>query len=188
MLLLPVALAGGVLLGRLAGGSIASLRALRIRAIALLIAALVIQLALVAVAPPVRWMVVDVSYSLVGVWLLINLRWRHRALRAGLALVAIGWFCNLAPIVANGGMPISLDAARRAGAPRSVEVNSHNVAKHVAAGPNTRLRGLGDVIPLRLFRAVISAGDIVLAAGIVLTIAVAMKVRDESTVLCRAAP
>src|SRR3989442_15505464 len=101
MLLLPVALAGGVLLGRLAGGSVASLRALRIRGTALLIAALVIQLALVAVAPPVRWMGVDVSYALVGVWLLINPRWRHRALRAGVALVAIGGVFHPAPLVAH---------------------------------------------------------------------------------------
>jgi hypothetical protein len=188
MLLLPLALAGGVLLGRLAGGSIACLRELRIRAIALLIAALVIQLALVAVAAPVRWMVVDVSYSLVGAWLLLNLRARPRALRVGMALVAIGWFCNLAPIVANGAMPISLDAARQAGAPRNVDVNAGNVAKHVAAGPGTRLRALGDVIPLRAFRAVISAGDILLAAGIVVTIAAAMRVRDANTVLCTASP
>jgi len=188
MLLLPLALAGGAVLGRLAGGSIASLRELRIRAIAVLIAALAIQLALVAVAPSVRWMVVDVSYSLVGVWLLVNLRSRPRALRAALALVAVGWFCNLAPIVANRGMPISLDAARRAGAPRHVVVNAGNVAKHVAAGPRTRLRPLGDVIPVRAFRAVISVGDIVLAAGIAVTIAVAMKVRDEDTALCAVGP
>ena len=188
MLLLPFALASGVIFGRLAGGSVASLRALRIRATALLLAALAIQLSLFAVAAPVRWMVVDVSYSLVGVWLLINLRFRHRALRVAMALVAIGWFCNLAPIVANGGMPISLDAARRAGAPRRVEVNANNVAKHVAAGPSTRLRALGDVIPLRAFRAVISVGDILLAAGIIVTIGVGMKVRDESSALCAAGP
>src|SRR5260370_5162289 len=111
MLMFPLALVGGVALGCLVGGRVGLLSRFHMRALGLLAIALAIQLALELVAPRHRWMLVDASYALVGVWLVANVRGRHRALRIGLGLVAAGWLCNLVAIVANSGMPVSVVAA-----------------------------------------------------------------------------
>jgi len=150
---------------------------LRFRALGLVAAALVVQVALGAVAPRYRWLFVDASDALVGVWLLVNARAHRAALRVTLGLIAAGWLCNLVVIVANSGMPVSLEAAHQVGARARPELNAGNVAKHVPAGDRTRLAWLGDVIPVRAFSAVISIGDVVLGAGVLATVVVAMQQR-----------
>jgi hypothetical protein len=177
MLMFPLALAGGVVLGCLVGGRVGLLSQLRFRALGLLAIALVVQVALGAIAPRYRWVFVDASDALVGVWLLANARAHRAALRMALGLVAAGWLCILVVIVANGGMPVSLAAAHEVGARVRPGVNAGNVAKHVDAGDKTRLAWLGDVIPVRAFSAVISIGDVVLGAGVLATVVVAMQPR-----------
>jgi hypothetical protein len=175
MLMFPLALAGGVALGCLVGGRVGLLSHLRLRALGLLAIAFAAQLALAVVAPRHRWILVDTSDALVGVWLLVNARAHRAALRVTLGLVAAGWLCNLVVIVANSGMPVSLQAAHQVGARVRPDVNAGNVAKHRSAGNGTKLAWLGDVIPVRAFSAVISIGDVVLGAGIVATVVVAMQ-------------
>jgi hypothetical protein len=50
----------------------------------------------------------------------------------------------------------------------------------VLAGPKTTLLRLGDVIPIKLFRQVVSIGDIVLFLGIAFVIAAAMRTARRS--------
>jgi hypothetical protein len=86
---------------------------------------------------------------------------------AGLSLVTAGLICNALVVAMNGTMPVSRDAAMRAG------VTLHSIAagddpRHAVAGAGTTWRWLGDVVPVPLpWRPeVVSPGDALLAAGL----------------------
>jgi hypothetical protein len=97
---------------------------------------------------------------------------RSRAV-AGLGLVSAGLLLNALVVLANGGMPVSADAARRAGLDPSATVAD---SRHLPATAGTRLRPLGDAIPvpLPLRREVVSPGDLLGAAGMAQLVATAM--------------
>src|SRR5690606_17846362 len=83
----------------------------------------------------------------------------------GAALVAAGLLANAAVMFANGAVPVSTDAAVRAGAePAAVAAAGNNIA----AGPDTRLPWLGKIIPVAFppRPEVVSPGDIAIAAGL----------------------
>lgn len=97
------------------------------------------------------------SQALVVAWI-----W-HNRYRRGMPLVALGLVLNAVVIAANGAMPVSVEALRAAGLTEPESLTG----KHVLAGAGTRLPLLADVIPVRPLRTVISAGDVVLAAGVI---------------------
>lgn len=102
-----------------------------------------------------------VSALLVAAFLL-----RNRGLR-GVGLVSLGLLANAVVVVADGAMPVSLAAAARA----SVDVSDLLAGvdpRHVVATSATSLRWLGDVlpVPLPLAPEVVSAGDVLVAAGL----------------------
>lgn len=89
----------------------------------------------------------------------------------GVPLVALGFALNAAVILANGAMPVSRQAADYAGV--SIDrLLAGDDARHELMTDGTRLRLLADVIavplpgPLSTGSNVVSAGDVVLAAGI----------------------
>ena len=180
MLILPFALALGVLAGIATGGSLRALGQLRFRFPALVLGAIALQ---AAVGLPwlghwpsgLRFALVVVSYLMVGGWLLDQARHSHRGVRSGYVLVTAGWVANLLAIVSNGGMPVSRAALIRAGLSPSTNVAVGHLSKHVAATSGTRLAWLGDTIPVAMFRSVISPGDIVMALGIVVMVAAATR-------------
>lgn len=90
-----------------------------------------------------------------------------RARVPGGALVALGLLANALVVGLNGAMPVSLDAAVRAGADVT-DVVLGTDRRHEVAGTGTRLRLLGDVVPvpLPLLPQVVSAGDVLVAAGL----------------------
>lgn len=175
-----IALAAGVIAGYLAGGRLRNLTGLRPSRLWMVWLALGLQLALALVPAtlgPVqpRFPIVLSSYGLVAAWLLLNARGFSGSLRAGFALVALGFVLNFAVIAANGGMPVSRDALAAAGLDPQLDVREGFQYKHVPANDSTRLYVLGDVIPVRPIRRVISAGDVALALGIALVVAAAMR-------------
>lgn len=174
MLIFPLALGGGLLAGYAGGGRLRGLGRLRFRASPLLLGALVAQLLLPVLAGPPRTALMVGSYALVGIWLAINLVGRSRVLQVAIALLALGWVLNAVPVAANGGMPVSSTALRAAGVPPVEQAVAGNIDKHVAAGGHSRFAALGDVIPIRPLRAVVSAGDIALFGGLVLIVAAGM--------------
>ncbi len=97
-----------------------------------------------------------VSQVLVLVWVAVNW-WRP-----GMLLVLLGLLMNALVIGANGAMPVSADAIAAIGLP-GAQVPP---GKHVLLTEATRLPFLADVFPLPPMRTIISAGDIVLAAGL----------------------
>ena len=180
MLILPVALAVGLLAGRVTGGSWRALSELRFQRPSLLLGAIAAQTALEVPGirgwpSGLRFAIVVVTYLVVGWWVFENVRASSGGTRFGLGLVAVGWTLNLVAIIPNRGMPVSESALQRAGIGPSTSVTAGHLSKHVSLNHGTVLRALGDVIPLSWFRSVISIGDVVMAVGIGLLVAAAMR-------------
>jgi len=144
------------------GGS--RLTQVRVRAVRLLVAAAIVQLGTSALVPGsglARGTALVLTTLLVGLFLVGNAR------LPGVPLVALGLLLNVVVIGANAAMPVSVDAAARAGISRA-ELGLARDAMRVPAGPDTRLASLGDVVPVALPRwpQVVSPGDVLVAAGV----------------------
>jgi hypothetical protein len=118
------------------------------------------------------------SYGLLGLWLIINTARFTGLLRISMAIVVLGWAMNVAVMAANGGMPVAPAAQQRANDTAPVEEGQ--LFKHVVATSETDLAWLGDSIPVRPLRMVISAGDIALWLGVIATVAVVMTGRGPA--------
>ena len=185
MLILPLAVAVGLLAGWVAGGSWRALSELKLKHSSLVLGAIAAQAALAV--PGVRdwpstfrFLIVLVTYLVVGWWVFENARASSGGVRFGLGIVDFGWFLNLLAIVPNKGMPVSESALQRAGIAPSTSVALGHLSKHVPVNHGTVLRALGDVIPLSWFRSVVSIGDLVMAVGIGLLAAAATRTTAPS--------
>jgi hypothetical protein len=102
-----------------------------------------------------------VSYLLLLAFAALNLR------LAGIGVVMVGMFMNLVPIAIDSGMPVRAQALASADITSSVDtaaaVNLRG-ERHLEAADD-HLTFLGDIIPIRPFRQVVSFGDLVLGAG-----------------------
>jgi hypothetical protein len=159
--LVLVVLAVALAVGWARGGSLDRLGSLPLRGRRLVVAALLVQLVGTVVGGPFYPLGLALSAGLVVAFLA-----RNRGIR-GTGLVALGLLANALVVGLNGAMPVSADAAARAG----VGVQDLLVgadARHEPAGPGTRLRRLGDVVPvpLPLRPEVVSPGDVLVAAGL----------------------
>ncbi len=98
----------------------------------------------------------------------------------GMPLVGLGLLLNLAVVVANAAMPVSLHAAQRAGV-STVDLRAGKQPGHEPADRRTRLALLADVVPVAcpLHREVVSAGDVGVAAGLGLYVVVALGRRPR---------
>lgn len=144
------------------GGS--RLARVRVRAVRLLAAAAVVQVGTSAMAPgsgPARGTALVLTTVLVGLFLVGNAR------LPGVPLVALGLLLNVVVFGLNAAMPVSVHAAARAGIARS-ELRLAEDAMREPTGPGTRLAVLGDVVPVALPHRpqVVSAGDVLVSAGI----------------------
>ena len=164
-------IAGGIVGGWLRGGSLHRLARVSLPGWPLVVVALVVQAlgafaVVLGLENPHAWYVGGMLTSAVLVALFVA---RNRAL-PGMPLVALGFVLNAIVVTANGAMPVSTDAARRAGIALSA-VHAGTDAKHELLDDDTWFAFLADVIPVPLPFApigsnVLSAGDVVLAAGI----------------------
>ncbi|MGW7683791.1 DUF5317 domain-containing protein [Kribbella sp. NPDC054772] len=93
----------------------------------------------------------------IGVFLRMNLR------HPGVGLLALGFFSNAIVVALNGAMPVSLQALTRAGVGDATVTDP----RHEIADAATRLRWLGDVVPVALpgLGQAVSPGDVLIAAG-----------------------
>jgi hypothetical protein len=97
----------------------------------------------------------------------------------GMPLIALGFLLNALVVTANGAMPVSQQAADRVGI-STVRLYRNVDAKHELVDSETVLAPLADVIPVPLpgplahGSNVVSAGDVVLAAGIGVLVCSAM--------------
>ena len=114
------------------------------------------------------------SHALVAAWLVVNavrqVGWR----RVGVVVALVGWLMNLAVMLPNGGMPVSPSALEAvAGRDHGVDVTDGHRSKHVVLDDDTVLAPLADVHALHALDVVYSAGDVVLALGLLVILAAA---------------
>ena len=90
---------------------------------------------------------------------------RNRGTR-GTGLVGLGFAANALVVVLNGAMPVSLEASERAGVTTQYLLTGDD-RRHEVLDDATRLPLLADVVPVPLPRVpqVVSAGDVLVAAG-----------------------
>jgi hypothetical protein len=182
--LLAIALGAGLLAGLLARGRVTRLREVRMRAMPVLFAGLVLGIVplFATLSKGPRLALQIVSMLCVLAYLALNAAANAGGVRAGFCIIGLGWALNFVVIAANGGMPLSRWAYERSGQSGAVTPGKGGFFKIVVAGPHTTLRALGDVIPVRAVTQVLSAGDIVLIAGIAIVIAAGMRARAPEPV------
>ncbi|MDQ3646126.1 MAG: DUF5317 domain-containing protein [Actinomycetota bacterium] len=154
--------AGAAALGVARGGSLQRLAETSFRGIWLLFAGFGAQIALELWSPawltePISLFVVILANVAVVAFLCLN-----RAL-PGVTMMMLGTAMNVIVIAGNGGMPVSPDAADFAGVPITA---GDTGPKHQVLDPGTTLPWLADVIPIPRSGSVLSAGDLVLMAGV----------------------
>ncbi len=142
----------------------ARLARVRLRAVRLLVAAAIVQLVTSTVAPGsglARGVALALTAVLVALFLAGNAR------LPGIPLMALGLLLNILVVTANAAMPVSLDAAAKAGI-SSAQLGLERDAMREPSGPGTRWAALGDRVPVALpYRPqVVSLGDVLVAAGI----------------------
>ena len=171
-MLFLISIAAGAVAGLVTGGSLTRVR-LDVRGGVLVIGVLAIRA--VTQFTPLRGVdgaqyVWALTLAAAVAWCVWNL---HRL--RGIWIVALGGGLNLAVILANGArMPVSPDVAT---------VRAH-VVEYIAMTPDTRLNWLGDWIGIpgtagSALWGAYSPGDIVLSAGAVVVVALAMRSRTR---------
>ena len=172
MVFVLVVLLAAVALGWAAGGRLDRLGAMALRGRWLVPVALVAQLSGAVLGGAAYAVGLAVSAVAVAVFLA-----RNRGVR-GTGLIALGLFGNALVVGLNGAMPVSDAALGRAGV-GTQDIVSGADPRHEIAGPSTRLRLVGDVIPvaLPLRPEVVSPGDLLVAAGLAQLVVVGMRRR-----------
>ena len=178
MLVLVVAVAGGLLAGALLGGSLANLEHLSLRFASLVVVALLVQI--IAFSPIGARLPHDAIIALhIGSYVLLLACVAANIRRPPVMCFGAGVLSNAVTIVINGGyMPASRAALRLAGLP--VSAIPHNNSELATSGD--RLRFLGDIfaLPHSLPLAnVFSIGDILIAIGLAWLIAEGMRRTPE---------
>lgn len=94
----------------------------------------------------------------------------------GMLLVFAGFAMNAAVITVNGAMPVARDALL---AVSGGEATTITPGKHRLLAEGDLLTPLADIFPLPVLRTVVSAGDIVLAAGVGILVVNLMAARSR---------
>lgn len=177
MVLALLVAVGALVLGLVSGGRLPAWSRLGLRGVRWLLAALALQLA-AAFAPGLPG--AARSGLLAGSFLLALLAVVANRRAPGALLLGLGLAANGLVIAVNGGMPVSLSAARRAGLALDAAALAAD-PRHTLLGAGTRLPWLADVVPfpVPLLPEVVSVGDLLVAAGLglaVLTVVRAARV------------
>jgi hypothetical protein len=116
----------------------------------------------------------------VSVALLVGFLVRNRGVR-GTGLVALGLLANALVVGLNGAMPVSAHASGRAGV-STQDLLAGTDPRHELADATTRLRPLGDVIPVLLpgRPEIVSPGDVLVAAGLGQLVFLAVRRRQPT--------
>ena len=158
-----VALVVGVLLGIATGGRPSNLgrRHLRLAWLLAVCALLQVVAEVFDVSQNVGLVMVLVSYAGLSLFALANLG------LVGMPVVLVGLLANLLVISLNAGMPVRESSILAAHASTRQEVHSidFGAKRHLETSAD-HLVVLGDILPVRPSREVLSFGDLVLAFGV----------------------
>jgi Family of unknown function (DUF5317) len=159
-----IAVPVGVVVGLLLGGRLERLSQMRFEWAGLAIAGLAIQVVLFSTS------IADSFPPGVGEAIYVA--------STGMVLVAVGAISNLAAVVANDGvMPTTPEAVSTAGMSSEAGFSNSAVVADPALAPLTDIFAIPAGVPLAN---VFSIGDVLIALGIVLTIAIGMRRRDPA--------
>jgi hypothetical protein len=160
VLLIGVALAVGLVIGRVLPPGPRHQAGVKVRWWGLLPAGL----ALAAIAGRAGG-AVAVVLGVIGLGALVAFTSRNLHL-AGMGVLTVGLGVNLLAIVVNAGMPVRAGSLVEAGVVTAAEAGEAEPGgyRHLER-PDERLPILGDVIPVSLGRTVVSFGDIIIAFG-----------------------
>lgn len=160
MSLVLAVLLAAVAVGWACGGSLERLGALPLERRRLVVGALAAQVAGALLGGPAYPAGLALSALLAVAFLVLN-----RGVR-GSGLIGLGLVANALVVGANGAMPVSTDAAARAGVTLS-DILLGLDPRHELVDEGTRLPWLTDVVPVPLPRLpqVVSPGDVLVAAG-----------------------
>lgn len=169
MIGLIVAVALGIVVGLIRGGSLKTFGEAHLRAVPVVFVGVLFQVVSAVVdGSDMRWLALGLvlaSFACVFVFAALNFN------LPGMTLIALGALCNFLVISANGGMPVSLDALERAGLGNPfADDGAIMKGAHRALTDDSKLRFLADVIPVKVIANVISVGDILIWAGLLLLI------------------
>ncbi len=163
MVLAPivVAITVGLIAGTLRGGRLRGIFSTRIHGVVLYIVALAAGFAVdqFALPHPGWWIAASLTAGLV--FSLLNLR------LVGMAVVSIGVIVNLVPVALNGATPVRGEALVSAGLVAAADLDQVALnGSRVLADDQTILEILGDVIPVRATKQVLSFGDLIMLVGL----------------------
>lgn len=167
MALVLTTVVGALLIGYVRGGRIANLAHVRLRRGWLVAVSVLAQGSLTAVAAvngPVEaltWPVLLTSHLALLVFV-----WCNRLL-PGMGLVFLGFGMNAAVITTNGAMPVARDALTAVSGGGATTIAP---GKHRLLADGDTLVWLADILPIPVLRTVVSAGDVVLAAGVAILV------------------
>ena len=177
-MLLLYSIAIGLLIGRLAGGRLRELERVRFAWWQLALAGLIVQLVLFA--GPVAARIGSLGPAIYVTSTLVVMAALLRNLgQPGFVVIALGAALNLVAVLANGGaMPSAPEAWLALNGVGELPLS--DFSNSVLIGPDTRFAWLGDVFvwprPLPLAN-VFSIGDVLIAAGAVVFLVLAMRGR-----------
>ncbi|NNE75002.1 MAG: DUF5317 family protein [Acidimicrobiales bacterium] len=161
MLLTVIAVAVGLLLGRLSGGGFDRLGSTPIRFPLLMAIGLIVP----ALAERFDWPATN--FIIVAALLAVVAFAGANMHMVGMGVVLVGITMNLAPILANGAMPVDPEALTSAGLASAEQLPTIELtAPRRLEQPGDKLTFLGDIIPLGITDQVLSFGDLVLLFGI----------------------
>jgi hypothetical protein len=162
----------GLAAGLLAGGRIAAIGDIRFRWGPLMVIGFLAQVALFSDAVADKVGALGPLLYVASTLLVVVAVVRNLAI-PGMAVVAVGAASNLAAILANGGfMPASPAAMAALGKAVPVVYSNSAVLYQPALAPLTDIFALPTWLP---FHNIFSVGDVAIAIGVVLVIAVAMR-------------
>ena len=171
-----IAIPIGIVVGLLVGGRLERLSQIRFEWAWLAVAGLAIQVVLFSTPIAERFPGgVGEAIYVASTGMVLVAVWRNLAV-PGLALVAIGAISNLVAIVANGGvMPTTVEALATAGLGPEERFSNSAVVEDPAFAPLTDIFAIPAGLPLAN---VFSIGDVLIAVGVVVTIAIGMRRGD----------
>ncbi len=161
MILTILAIATGLLIGVLSGGSLRRLPATPIRFAWLMLVGLVLPALADQFDVPGGTFLVLIALMAVAAFAAMNLH------LVGMGVVLVGLGMNLIPVAINGAMPVRADSLVAAGLVEAENVERAEVsgARRIEA-PGDHFTFLGDIIPIRLTKQVLSFGDLVILFGV----------------------
>jgi hypothetical protein len=161
MWFLALAVLLGLVAGKLRGGSGSEIAARDLRWVTLLMLGLAAHLLTSGLDLADASIPLVLSYVLLGAFAVANLR------VTGMPIFLVGLALNFAPLVVNDGMPVRPEAvvAANVASPADLDAVDLGAGRHLETSDDA-IRVLGDIVPIAPLRAIVSFGDLILAAGL----------------------